>query len=349
MDRQRVIVSISTSTILKIFALVALGFLLFVLRDVVLILLTAVVFASAIEPGTLWFIRRGVPRIIGVTLIYLLSAILIAGLFYFLLPPFLSDLGGFIKALPQYITALNLKAPVAVQGLSTSTSFGQTVENIITTLSNASGSILATLTTVFGGATSFVLIIVLSFYLAVQDHGIEDFLKLVAPLKHEHYVIDLWRRTQRKIGRWMQGQLLLAIIVGLLVFVGLALLGVHHAFSLALIALVFEIIPIFGPILSAVPGIATAFIQGGFTFALIVGLMYLVVQQIESHVIYPIVVKKVVNVHPLVVIIAFLVGAKLGGFLGILLSVPLATALTEFMNDVARDRVAARARMNDNG
>ncbi len=121
-----------------------------------------------------------------------------------------------------------------------------------------------------------------------------------------------------------------------------------HAFSLALIAMVFEIIPVFGPILSAVPGILSAFAGGGVTFALIVALMYLVVQQIESHVVYPLVVKKVINVNPLVVIISLLVGAKLGGFLGILLSVPTATALMEFLNDLARDRLVARARMNEN-
>jgi predicted PurR-regulated permease PerM len=350
MDNKRVTISISTGTILKILLIVVLAFLLFVLRGVILILLTAVVIASAIEPATIWFVRRGIPRVVGVTLIYLITAIIIAGTFYLLLPAFLTDLAGFINALPQYVTALDIGTSGGLFGwqATQSNSIGQAAQNILGSFSASSSGVLATLTTVFGGATSFVLIVVLSFYLAVQDRGVEEFLKIVTPLRREEYVIDLWRRTQAKIGRWMQGQLLLALIIGILVYVGLVLLGVDHAFSLALIAMLFELIPIFGSILSAVPGVVTAFLGGGITFAFVVGLMYLIVQQIESHIIYPLVVKKVVNVHPFVVIIALLVGAKLGGFLGILLSVPVATAMMEFMNDIARDRVVARARMNDN-
>lgn len=346
MEPKRVEVSISTVSILRVFAILGVLFLLFVLRDVLLILLTAVVIASAVEPGTLWLIKKGIPRVVGVSLIYLISAVFIAGLFYFLIPAFLGDIAGFINALPEYMTALDVNT---FKDASNSQSLGQAAQNILGTFSGSSNSIVGTLSKIFGGATSFLMTVVLSFYLAVRERGVEDFIKLVTPLRKEEYVIDLWRRSQLKIGRWMQGQIWLALIIGLLVFVGLTFLGVEHAFSLALIAMVFEIIPVFGSILSAVPGIMTAFLQGSLTFAFIVGLMYLIVQQIESHVIYPLVVKKVVNVQPIVVIIALLVGAKLGGFLGILLSVPVATALTEYMNDVARDRGEARARMNDNG
>jgi predicted PurR-regulated permease PerM len=355
MDQKRVLFSVSSGTIIKILLLIGLAYLLFQLRDVLLILLTAVVFATAIEPLTVWLKRRGIPRLVGVSIIYLISAILIAGLFYLLLPAFLTDLSSFISVLPQYITTLNVHIPQnfgfesAVKGLSEPTSLGQTIQNIIGGFSGTSGGVLATLSAIFGGFTSFLIILVLSFYLAVQDHGIEDFLRLVIPLKQEDYIIDLWRRTQHKIARWMQGQLLLALIVGVLVYIGLSLVGVKNAFSLALISMVFEVIPVFGPIIGAVPGVMTAIIQGGFTFALIVALIYVVIQQIESNVIYPLVVKKVVDVHPLTVIIALIVGAQLGGFLGILLSVPVATALSEFMSDYAKNKGAARALLNDNG
>lgn len=338
MDQKRVQLSVSSGTIIKILLLIGLAYLLFQLRDVLLILLTAIVFATAIEPLTLWLKRRGIPRIVGVSAIYLVMAILIAGLFYLLLPAFLTDLASFISALPQYITTLNVHIPQ---------NFG--FENAVKGLSGTSGDVLATLSAIFGGFTSFLIILVLSFYLAAQEHGIEDFLRLVIPLKQEDYILDLWRRTQRKIARWMQGQLLLALIVGILVYIGLSIIGVKNAFSLALISMVFEVIPVFGPIIGAVPGVMTAIIQGGFTFALIVALIYLVIQQIESNVIYPLVVKKVVDVSPLMVIIALIVGAQLGGFLGILLSVPVATALSEFMSDYAKNKGAARALLNDNG
>ncbi len=194
----------------------------------------------------------------------------------------------------------------------------------------------------FGGALSFLLTLVISFYLAVQEKGVEDFLRLVLPLKNEEYIINLWHRTQHKIGLWMQGQLILAVFVGFLVFIGLTILGIKNALFLALISMVFEIIPVFGAIVGSIPGVLVAFLQGGVTFGIIVALVYLVIQQIESNIIYPIVVRRVLNIPPLVVIIALLIGSKAGGFLGVLISIPIAVAVTEFMSDVQKNRVVAR-------
>jgi predicted PurR-regulated permease PerM len=345
------IMSISSGTIVKTLLFILLGFVLFYLRDVLLIFLTAVVLASAIEPGTQWFVRRGLPRIASVAIIYLFIIALIAAIFYFILPTLIKDLTGFANTLPKYISALDVRTKGFSNnlfGLDTTPneSVGDATQNLITNFSTASGSILGTLTAIFGGATSFIIIVVLSFYLAVQERGIEEFLRIVIPIRHEQYATSLWRRTQHKIGRWMQGQILLAVFIGILVFIGLSILRVEHAFFLAIISAVFEIIPVFGPIIGAVPGVAVAFMQGGLTFGVIVAVMYLIVQQIENHVIYPLVVKKVINIPPLFVIVALIVGAKLGGFLGILLSVPVATALTEFLKDLARDRVALRAKIS---
>lgn len=358
-DSRSIVHAISTGTILRIAFVILILVALFYLRDVILILLTAVVIASAIEPATQWLTRKSIPRVLAVVFIYIAIIILLIGLFYLILPSFLDDMVRFMDILPNHITALNVKTDgigsdffgwqSAVEGLSSSKSLEQAAQNGIAALSSASGSVFASLTTIFGGLSSFLIIIVLSFYLAVQEKGIEDFLKIVTPLRKETYVIDLWQRTQRKIGRWMQGQVLLALIVGILVYIGLSLLGVENAFLLAIMATVLEVIPVFGPFIAAVPAVLIASLQGGITFGIIVALLYIVIQQVESNVVYPLVVKKVVDVHPLVVIIALIVGAKLGGFLGILLSVPLATALTEFLGDVSKSRVAERERMSHNG
>ena len=187
---------------------------------------------------------------------------------------------------------------------------------------------------VFGGALSFILVIVISFYLAVQEKGIHNFLKVVTPFKHEKYIIDLWDRSQKKIGRWMQGQIILALIVGILVFLGLTILGIENALLLSVLAASFEIIPLIGPVLSSIPAIAIAFLDGGITLSLMVIGLYIIIQQFENHLIYPLVVKKVVGVPALVVIIALIIGAKLAGILGILLSVPLAAVVMEYASDL---------------
>jgi predicted PurR-regulated permease PerM len=194
--------------------------------------------------------------------------------------------------------------------------------------------VVSATSTIFGEVFSVVLMGVISFYLAVQEKGIENFLRIVTPLQHEEYVISLWRRSQNKIGRWLQGQLLLGLLVGIFVFLGLTILGVKYALLLALLSSIFEIIPVFGPVMAAIPAVAIASLQSPVLGLSTLGL-YVIVQQFENHLIYPLVVRKTVGVPPLLVIIAIIVGGKLAGIYGIILSVPLAAVLIEFLNDLA--------------
>jgi len=161
-----------------------------------------------------------------------------------------------------------------------------------------------------------------------------NFLRLVTPHEHEAYVVNLWARSQRKIGKWLQGQILLALLVGVLVFIGLTILDVRYALALSILAATFEIIPVFGPILAAIPSVIVAFIQSP-TLGLWVILLYVIVQQVENHIIYPLVVRKAIGVPPLLVILALLIGGKLGGLPGFILAVPIAATIMEFTNDVA--------------
>ena len=197
--------------------------------------------------------------------------------------------------------------------------------------------------TIFGGLFSFILIIVLSFYLAVQEEGVDDFLRIVAPVKHHDYIIDLWKRSQRKIALWLQGQVILGIVVGVLVYIMLVSVGIPHALILALLAAMLEIIPVFGPIISSVPAILVAFTDRGAGIGILVVCLYLVIYQLESQVFYPLVVKKIVGVSPIVVILALVIGAKLGGVLGALIAVPLSAVLMEYIHDIEKYKNAERA------
>jgi len=223
-------------------------------------------------------------------------------------------------------------------------SSAELLRNVSATLAETTGGVFTTLSAFFGGLTSFVLIVVFSFYFSVQETGVDDFLRVVTPTAHQAYVLNLWKRSQGKIGKWMQGQLILGIIVGILLYMGLMILGIPNALLLAVLAAVFELIPVFGQFLAAIPALAIAFADGGFTALLLVGGLYVIVQQFEAHLIYPVVVKKVVGVPPLLVILALIVGAKLAGFLGILLSVPIAAAVQEFVADIDKEKTRALAK-----
>jgi len=350
-------VRINSGTIIKVilFAILLAG--LYLVRDIVLVVLTAIVIASAIEPATKWLIRHKIARLPAVVSVYFMVAVIVGAVFYFLVPPVLNEASNFLSKAPEYVSNIKIWSPIEpsealtfsekVQGFSSQFSFDQIVNSIQSILSNTNEGFLRIVSFVFGGAFSFILIIVLSFYFAVQDDGVADFLKVITPIKHQKYIIDLWKRSQAKIGYWMQGQLLLSVIITVLVYLGLTILGVKNALLLAIVAGLFELIPVFGPILSAIPAILVGiFDGGGITTGLLVAGLYLIVQQFENHLIYPLVVQKIVGVSPVIVILALVVGAKLAGFLGIILAVPIAAALMEYFHDVERYKFTALKEMD---
>lgn len=131
----------------------------------------------------------------------------------------------------------------------------------------------------------------------------------------------------------MQGQVLSSLIGGVLAYLGLLILGVPYAFLLALFTAAAMLVPIFGSFIAAFPAMMIGFSTEGATLALLVGGLYLIINQFEAHLIHPLVVNKVVGIPPLLVILALIVGAELAGFLGVLLAIPLAATLREFLTD----------------
>ena len=352
MEARNISVNIGFSTIAKTIFFVILLWVLYQLRDLFLVVLTAVVIASAIEPMTRWFIRYRIPRVIAVLIMYLIVFSILFGIVFFFIPPLIGELQTFSARLPEYINSINISNSVGTVSQEISGSLpGEIVDNIgsslsvsdaLTGLNNTinkfSGNFFNVMAAIFGGALSFVLIIVISFYLAVQERGIENFLAIITPVKHEKYIIDLWHRSQNKIGLWLRGQLLLALLVGILVYLALTIFGIKFALLLAVIAAVFELIPIFGPVLAGVPAVIIASLDGGLSAAFIVLIIYIIIQQFENQLLYPLVVRHVVGVPSIVAIIAIIAGGQLAGLLGVILSVPLAAILMELFNDLDREK-----------
>ena len=350
MNKETTVV-ITAGTIFKTLLIIGFFILLYVVRDVVMVVIAAVIIASAIEPGTKWLVKRRIPRVVSGIIIYLGLFVVIAGLFYIFLPPILVETSGLLSNIPQYIKVAEVWAPLNKAAplfhLPTTIPVNELVSNISTILSDVSGGLFETASSFLGGIASFVLIIVISFYLTEKEDGVVHFLQIVVPAKDERYVIDLWKRTQKKIGLWMQGQILLQLIVSFLIYIGLLFLGVPHALLLAVFAFVLEIIPVFGMSLAAIPAVLLAILNGGLPLGLFVIGLYLVVQQFEAHLIYPLVVKKIVGVPPLLVIIALIIGAKLAGLIGIILSVPLSVGVMEYLDDVGKRKSEARNSRTD--
>lgn len=332
-------ISISTGTILRVVVILVGMYALWQLSTLVLLLLSAVVIASSVEPGVEFFIKKKFPRALAVISVYALVIAALALLVWFFVPPMLDEAIALLAILPQYVSQVSELGQLSF--LSATNVGPSLVENIVSlqsTFANTGAGVLKVLSSIFGGVFYLLLTIVVSIYFSFQETGVDDFLRLVTPEKHREYALSLWKRSQKKIGLWMQGQLLLSVIITVLLFLGLSLLGVQYALLLAIFAGIMELIPVFGSFVAAVPGIVVALVTGDLTQALIVAALYLIVNQFQAHLIYPLVVKKIVGVAPILVIIALIAGGQLAGFLGVLLSVPVAAAIQEFVNDVQKHR-----------
>lgn len=345
MAGERVQLEIASSTIIKTILLILLFVFLYILKDVVIIFLFALVIASGISPFANWLDERGFPRVVGVLALYMI----VLGLAVFVLSlvvPFISDdINRLISVLPKVVESVSSSLDIAQQSSPQYLDFLGEIQNILSSLSSylqqASQSVVGLIVSVFGGLFSFVAILVISFYLSVTRKGVETFLGSVVPEKYESYVISLWKRTEIKVGKWLQGQMLLGLIVGLAVYVGLSLLHVKFALLLSLIMMVLELVPMVGPVVSAIPAVMLAFIQSpvlGFW----VLILYIVVQQLENHILVPIILGKTLNLNPVVILIALLVGQTLAGIPGMILAVPISTIIVEMFDDVAKQKESRR-------
>lgn len=332
-------VNISTSTILRIIFIILCLVFLYIIRDVLVLLFFAIIIASAVDLPARYLDKLKLPRALSVLLIYLLAIGLLVGLLILFIPSLAKEIKAFSTEFPNYADSLYQKIQKLQNGSLRYQKIINEIQNILSsfgeTLRDSVSNILSKTLGVFGGLASFVIILVISFYLAVQKNGIKNLLKGVAPREHEEYILGLWERAERKMGQWLQGQLLLALIVGVLVYIGLSILHIRFAFLLAIIAGVLELVPYIGPTLAAVPAVILAFFQAP-VLAVWVVVLYIVVQQLENHLLVPLVMRKVVGLHPVIVIIALLIGGKLLGILGILLAVPAAAVLAEFFKDIKR-------------
>lgn len=341
MDDKQITINITTGTFVRAVLVLLLLIFLYLVRDMVAVVLFSVVIASGVEPAAAWFQRKKVPRVIAAILVYLIAFLIFGFLFYLVIPPMFSELSDFASSLPVYLQDASSASIIGTYLPELPESISQVLigfaESAKDYIGNFTAGFFQATAAVFGGALSFALIIILSFYLSVQEKGIENFLRIVTPVSHEKYILNLWHRSRDKIGGWFKGQILLGILVGVLVFLGLSILRVKYALTFALLAAVFELIPIFGPIMASIPPILVAFLQSP-SLALAVVVLYIIIQQMENHLIYPLVVRKVVGVPPILVIIALVVGGKLGGFLGILLSIPVIAVLMEFVGDIEKEK-----------
>ncbi len=313
----------STKVILKVVAvLLILGFL-WIIRDILIILLLALVIASAMEPMVDYLSRRKIPRSVSVLGAYFVVIALVALIATLMTPLVMEQFKLLTENLPQYAVQIQARYPnlMALFG-------GADLNGVIQTLfsGGGTGSFVTRTVGLFNGLFAVVTVLVISFYLVAADRGMKKFIHDLVPSAHQNVVMNLIEKIQRKMGLWVVGQIILSVFIFVLTYIGLSILGVKYALFLALIAGLLEVVPYVGPFLAAIPAVFFALIQSP---ALVIGviILYIIIQKTEGYVLVPKVMEKTVGTSPLVVLLALLIGFKVAGILGLLLAVPLAGAI----------------------
>ena len=310
---------------------VALAAVVYAGLDVILGFFLAIVIAAALDAPITWLQKKRIPRVVGALGIFAVGIVLMAALIYAVVPIAISEFTNLFS------NATSIRGQV--DGSLGFIKFSQ-VADVITERFNALAnslitgnvSLLSIASFLFGGIFLAVAVFVLSFYLTVGQDGVEKFILATVPPAYEDYALDLYFRVRHKIGKWLKAQVILSVIVSISVFIGLWLLDVDYALLLALLAGMFEIIPFVGPVFSGGVAILIS-LSNSFTVALYTLALFVIIQQVESHVLVPSVMRFTANLNPALVIIALMLGGGVFGFAGLILAVPAAVLLQEVAAD----------------
>lgn len=313
--------------------LVAVGagcYLLWRVQEVLFLLVMAILLATAIEPLVNRLRRGPFTRGSGVLAVYTLIVLAIGIPAYALVPSLLTQAASFTESLPERLQQLRPYV-IALQPRPLESAALSALDNAIQAVQSpqrpAQEQIVEASATAAHTVFSFITVFVLAYYWLVERAAIKRVALRAAPTRYARGVHTVWMEVEDKLGGWVRGQLILMLAVGVMATIGYMVLGLPNPALLGVVAGVFEIIPIIGPYLAFAPAVLVALAAVDATRGLEVAAYALVIQQIESNILLPRVMRRTVGVSPLTVMLGILVGGALAGLPGAFLAVPLAGAI----------------------
>jgi predicted PurR-regulated permease PerM len=336
-DSSKIEFTIRIGTLVKIAAVGVLLALLWYLRDIVALVIVAVVLAILISPVADLCERHRIPRALGVLAVYLIALGLLGLLFTLIAQPIIAEVQALAGSLPAAWERI-IAAAEALRAFSLEHGLTEQLRKFASGMQGkVAAGIFGALSGAFGGALEFLLLLVLTFYLSTYATVVRRSLITTAPDRWQPFLIGVVPRIERKMGAWLRGLLTLGVIMGVLVFIGLSVLRVQYALLLAFLAAFAEVVPYVGAIIATVVAVLLTLLQSPAK-AIAVLVFFIILQQVENHLLVPKVMQRAVGVHPVLSMIALLVGAKIGGIPGALLAIPIVAGLLTFSEEYARER-----------
>jgi len=321
---------ISWQSIWRFFLILIFILAIWYFRQIILFVLVAFIIASLLETPINAINRKIKHRWISTFIVYLITIFLIGLLIYASIPFLMEAIQMFRHNFHLNINSSAILDIVEKWNLSEI----QWGNNQLISIFIKSFGFLVKVT---GGVFSILFIILLSFFINTETQGVEKGIRLLTPQGYEHYVVILWEKARKKISNWFYSQLILSLFVALGLFIGLKILGIPNIGFLVMLAALLDFIPYIGPVIAGI-----IIILVGLSQNLLMGLIALgivIIVQLLENIIAPPIRAKAMQMNPLMIILAILLGSKLMGALGAIIALPIAAVIIELFRDIRSGKI----------
>ena len=315
-------IEISSKTIIFTVGFILILGVIWLIKDLIFSLFIAFIIAGALRQPVDFLEKKKIPRSISSFIVYFIFVFTIFYLFALIIPPLAGEIIILFKNLPHIIIKVfpTLSSNFNLSFLSNNipSLANETINLIKTAFSNV---IFVTSTLFFG------------FYFLLEKNLVQRLLGNFFDDMELNKISLISERAQKRMSGWFWGEIILMIVVGLLTYIGLSLMGMKYALALAVLSGLLEVVPNLGPITATIPaffiGLSQSYVSGLSMIAL-----YLTVQQLENNLIVPFVMKKAVGIHPIITLMALIIGGKLAGIMGVILAIPTTIFLETILIEV---------------
>lgn len=321
---ERIKLDLSVWAIAKTIIVLLVFYFLFLIRDILALFFFVIILVATFNPViNRW--EKKMNRPLAVALLFAIIVLAASVIISLIVPPVVTQFSQLADQIPAYSTRFD-------QVRDYLPAFEKNLTNISQSLSKVTDNLFSITAGIFGGILTLLMALVLTAYLLIDKEGLSNFVVSLFPIEQKDKIVDVFNKIGQKLGSWFRGQLLLGGIIAVIDLIGLVIIGVPFALVLAVISGILELVPTIGPIIAGLIAAVIAFTESPLQ-ALLIIVFYFAVQQLESAIIVPKVMQKAVGLSPVIVIFAFLVGAKLFGLVGAILAVPLAASISVVANE----------------
>lgn len=304
----------------------------------------AAVISYLLNPIVKVFERKGIRRIFGVIIVYLIFVVIILFISFVLVPKLIKEISNLAANIPEYSrqmqelmkrfqdSYINSGLPESIKDVLDENIF-VLQGMILELLHNIANGIIQ----VFSQLFNIVIVPVITFYMLKDTEYFKSQFILLLPKSKRMKFIVLLRDIDNVFGKYIRGQIIIAIFVGIFTTIALVLIKVKYAFILGIFAGIADIVPYFGPFIGIIPTILLALLDSKGK-ALYAAGAFILIQQLESGFLTPRIIGRSVGIHPVYVIMSLIVGGKLFGLIGLIVAVPVLAAIKLTLRHVLRDK-----------